>query len=512
MSKYLDKDGLAHFWENIKNYFGEEGSRLVYDDDANEYTNQSIHAWLSGQRDGKAYGISVPTGGSTTCTKLGANEGIAVPTPGVIGTPAVDPYVDIAPFRHWDVNGYVDADGMPHVTAIDGDGNFKRDGSNGNVWVMAPVLYYVAGTATDAVTLSVSDTKLAGMQPQPAALLPDGTTRPYMLYAKYNLGTYDNTLMSVSGVPARTGDISHNSLITQLSTATTGYAGLSYADIWYWQTMFLLKYATKDSTSVMAGCSSYNYSYAVTVAETGVTHVTIATASASHLVVGSTVCVGAGATDRSNSACDAAKILSITASTDSNSIVALDVTTAFDTDTTMKVYTLPWHTGATDKVEGDGSPMSNSAGNQPFKLQGIELMTGIYEIAGDLMVQYGTDGAEVVCNTDSRNEATSVTSNHTHTGKMLPQGSSDAWQYPMYPDFTTPVPFCAGAGGNNTNLGMCDGFCTKKTGTSGTYAWFALGNLGAGRVVGVWCAHAGNGLGSTWWNCGSRLSANGRKG
>lgn len=512
MSKYLDKDGLAHFWENIKNYFGEEGARLVYDEDAGEYTNQSVHSWLSGMRDGLAYGISVPTGSSTACTKTGANEGIDVPVCGTIGTPAVDPYQTIAPFMVWDVNGYVDSDGMPHVTAIDGDGRFKRDGTNGNVWVMAPVLYYADGTATNAVTLSISDTQLAGMQPQPAALLPDGTLRPFMLYAKYAGSIQDGTFVSVSGVPTTTRTISHNSLITQCSTASTGYAGLSYADLWYIQTMFLMKYATKNSQSKMAGCHSYNYGYAITVAETGVTHVTIATSNAANLLVGSTVCVGAGATDKSNSVCDNAKILSITASTDSNSIVALDTITAFDTDTTLKLYTMPWHTGATDAVQGDGSPSSNSSGKEPFKLQGIELMVGCYETVGDIICNCDSNGEEAVYNKDSKNEATSVTANYTHSGKYLPQGSSDGWQYPLYPDFSTPVPFCAGTGGNTSNSGMCDGFYTKKTGSTGTYEWLAFGYLYLGASAGLWFVSASSGLGNTGWYIGSRLSANGRKG
>ena len=111
-----------------------------------EYPAAQLELWLKRIRDGKSYGIEIPKGLSTGCTKLGANGGIAVPIPGTNTVPAVDPYTQRGPFAYFEVNGFVDPDGSPHVTAIMGDGRFARDGSNGDVWTMpiweADEIYY----------------------------------------------------------------------------------------------------------------------------------------------------------------------------------------------------------------------------------------------------------------------------------------------------------------------------------------------------------------------------------
>ena len=202
---------------------------LIWDDVNNCYTNQSVAAMLAAQKNGLAYGVSIPKGSTTACTKIGANAGIANPTPGYVGTPAIDPYAQLGPFVHYDVNGYVDADGTPHVTAIEGDGNFKRDGSNGDVWVLAPVLWWkIDESGNDAVTISVSDSKLPGLSAQPQAYLPDNTLRPYILYAKYiGVKGADNKMHSYSGFKPWNRSVSHNSLITQCATRASPTIGMS---------------------------------------------------------------------------------------------------------------------------------------------------------------------------------------------------------------------------------------------------------------------------------------------
>ena len=81
---------------------------LEWDPSTGKYTDESIAAWLDTTRDGKAYGLSIPRGSAVACTKLGANAGIAAPTPGWVGHPAIDPYAQLGPFAFWLVNGYVD--------------------------------------------------------------------------------------------------------------------------------------------------------------------------------------------------------------------------------------------------------------------------------------------------------------------------------------------------------------------------------------------------------------------
>lgn len=495
----------------------------IWDETNNCYTNQSITAMLAAQKNGLAYGVSIPKGSTTACTKIGANACIAVPTPGYVGTPAIDPYTQLGPFVHYDVNGYVDADGTPHVTAIEGDGSFKRDGSNGNVWVLAPVLWWnMDETGNDAVTLSVSDTKLAGMSAQPQAYLPDGSMRPYMLYAKY-IGSNDGegNMVSVSGAKPWSRNLSHNTLITACNNATTGYSGKSIADDWYLKTMFLLKYATKNSQSVFTGCTNYNYQYNPAVAEEGVTRVILTNAQAANLAVGSAMMLGTHTgTNPSNDrntgvnfdVFDGLRILSITDYDENNKAINFDTATTFDVATTYLLSTSSWRAGCLDAVEGDGT-LTNAGrlnSHEPFKIQGIETMMGLYETLGDVVLHSdGSTGWEVCVNHDSRNEATSITANYVHTGKVLASGEADAWHYSLYPGSADGLLYGVGEGASQTT-GMCDGAYTNKTATSGDREWLGLGHLSHGAGAGLWCVGGLTGLGYGSWSFGSRLSGTGR--
>lgn len=486
---------------------------LIWDSDHDCYTNESVHALVSSWRDGMAYGVSIPKGSTTECTKTGAHEAVAAPTPGYVGRAAVDPYTHLGPFRHSEVNGFVDEDGTPHVTAIEGDGHFKRDGSNGDVWILTPVLYWLIDeTDNDSVEISISDTMLTGMAAQPQAYLPDGSLRPYMLYAKYpGVKGADGYMHSYSGLPTWNRNVSHDSLRTQCRTASSGYSGKSIADDWYVKIVaWLMKYAGKHSQGVYAGCINYNLNYAVTVAETGKTRVIIAKANAANLVVGSSVTLGSS--DHSNSVLDGTRILSIEDYDADNSAVNLDTTTTFDTTTSLKLSTAPWHSGSLDSVEGDGTITSAgaSSGKEPFKLQGIELGVGVWEVIGDvIMYSDGTRGWEPCVNYDSRNEATSVTSDYTHTGKYFYSDTADGWKYPLYPSNAGGLIYGAGSGGS-ISTGMCDGQYTLKTETSGSKELLGLGGLRDTGFAGLFAGNADVALTNALWGIGSRISGTGR--
>lgn len=481
----------------------------VWDEESGCYTNESIAALLDARRDGLSYGVSIPKSASVSCTKLASNAGMANPVPGIVGTPSVDPYVGRGAFRYYEVNGTVDADGMPHVTGIMGDGRFRRDGTNGDVWIMTPVLWWREAASDDAIERYVSDTRLTGMEPQPHAYLPDGTLRPYMLYAKYaGVQGADGYMHSYSGHATWTRNVSHNSLITQCRTATTGYSGKSVADDWYVKTMFLLKYATKHSQSVMAGCTNYNLNYAVTVAESNVTRVIIAKSNASNLIIGSSVSLGTA--DHGNQVFGHGRIVSITSYDANNSAVNIDTTTSFTTTTSHKLSAEPWHTGACDMVEGDGSPSNNTNGKEPFVLQGIECMLGMFEVLGDVIVSNdGSSGWVPYVNHDSRNETTSVTANYRSCGRALPTDATDSYKYPLYSQVSEGLDFGSTTGGS-TSAGICDGHYTNKLETTGTKEWRSVGALGSGAVAGLWFVYANFGLTGSDWGIGGRVSATGR--
>jgi hypothetical protein len=485
------------------------GSLLTYDDEAGEYAG--VDKWLRSMRDGRIYSIKVPTGSAVACVKADANAGVAVPTPGTNSAAAIDPYAALAPFFHIDCNATVDADGVPHITAISGDGMFARTGGNGNVWVLAPVLFWkIADDADGAYTvISISDTQLPGFSPQPGAMLPDGSLRPCMIYAKYALSTYDGEAASVSGAQPRTRDVSHNALITICKTATTGYSGRSVADDWYLKVMLLMKYATKNSQSVFQGCASYNVIKAVTVAASNQSHVIVAKNHG--YLAGSAVMIGTQNTDRGNAAAhdvlDYAVIKRIESHDDSNDKLILN--RAATTAVGNYVISAPWPTGCCDGVQGDGSPTSRTSGKEPFSLQGIETAMGMYEVMSGVALKYDGSACNVMVLHDTKKEATTISADYVDTGVDLPVAATEGWKYPTR--LSNAKGMLVGTGsGASTTTGMCDGTYTNAQATNADREFPSLGHLYNGSYAGWWCVNGDNALSHAWWSIGSRLSGTGR--
>ena len=141
------------------------------------------------------------------------------------------------------------------------------------------------------------------------------------------------------------------------------------------------------SETVVQGCRSYAYTYAITVAQTDAKSVILKKTDAANLVVGSAIDVGDGS-DRqkasSYAVASSAVILSIEAYDDNNSRVNLDLAAGITTTTSNKINTIAWRSGSCDNVLGvDGSPTNCTSGKEPFIIQGIECMVGAYEVYAD---------------------------------------------------------------------------------------------------------------------------------
>ena len=484
-----------------------------FSEETGRYDNASIAAWLARMRDGKNYGVSIPKGSSTACTKTGANAGIANPKPGVIGRAAIDPYVNQGAFFFVEVNGGVDADGTPYVTAIDGDGRFSR---LDDTWVLTPVLYTLEAETDDAVNLTVSDTRQPGMKRQPAALLPNGAQRPYMLYAKYALSVdADGKPRSVSG-PQVKRFVSHDTGVSLMKTATTGDSFKTAADDWYVKVMFLLKYATKNSQSVFAGCTGYDVQMSPTVAESNTTRVVVAKEKADQILIGSSMILGTHtgtSNDRGNGynydVFDAATVIKKVDVDASNTAIYFDVAKPFTTATTYLLSTVPWRAGACDAVEGDGSPTSCTDGKQPFVVQGIELGLGMYEVLGNVLIQYTGTGTVVYMNPDTKNEKAGSSPDSALSAGAFPGQAAEGWNYALYCKTVNGLMIQQGTGAS-TSVGICDGNYKVADTTVGWREWLSLGYLWSWGVAGLWYVNGNLGTGVAWWYIGSRRSANGR--
>lgn len=485
----------------------------IFNEETGRYTNASIAAWLAKMRDGKNYGVSVPKGSATACTKTGANAGIANPKPGIIGRAAIDPYVNHGAFTFFEVNGGVDADGTPFVTAIDGDGRFSR---TDDTWIMTPVLYTLETETNDAVNITVSDTRQPGMKRQPAALLPNGAQRPYMLYAKYALSVdAEGKPRSVSGAQVKRF-VSHDTGVSLMKTATTGDSFKTAADDWYVKVMFLLKYATKNSQSVFSGCTGYDVQISPTVAESNTTRVVVAKEKADQILIGSSMILGTHtgtSNDRGNGynydVFDAATVIKKVDVDTSNTAIYFDVTKPFTTATTYLLSTVPWRAGACDAVEGDGSPTSCTDSKQPFVIQGIELGLGMYEVLGNVLIQYTGTGTVVYVNPDTKNEKAGSSPGSALSAGAFPGQAAEGWNYALYCKTVNGLMIQQGTGAS-TSVGICDGNYKVADTTDGWREWLSLGFLWNGGVAGLWCVYGSNGTGIAWWYIGSRRSANGR--
>lgn len=494
-----------------------KGVRFEYDGTKGEYGN--IAAYFAAHKDGKVYGVRFPkyTYSNTPTgvkTRDNANLTIEISTNDKAGR---DDYAALPAFRVWDVNATVDDDGVPHVTAIDGiDTRFRRDGSNGDVYVMTCPGYYKLESTSTHNEFLYSDTQYDGYAPLPGVLLPDGSKRPCLLFAKYaaSLDSQQRPL-SVSGKEIDREFGSQNRAIDYALKKGKGYAGRCAGDTFYVQLMLMLKYATKNS-DVLGGCWQYTPQTAVTKAETGVKRVIIATSYANNFDVGSTVNVGTDK-ERNNagnySAARARTILSKTAIDASNTALNLDGD-AITTTTACFVNSMPWKTGATDKLLGtDGRPSAAFAANhQPIRLQGIELFNGIYESDADLIANAVKDNdnlgrIELYRVFDITKASKTSTANYTKIGEFTARDktTNDSWRYAE--DFTLSNGVIIPTGLNATSTtGMCDAIGANPLTSQGLRQVLRFGYLWDGAACGAFAANLRNDLANRRWNIGGRIS------
>ena len=518
--------GGETYYTSMRSYFQANGAAVKAD------LTEIVEGWYnlgrSGWEGGTKFPLTTLESGSTG-TKFGSNTSLSC-TPSTNTVEGQDDYKLLPLFAVVDCNWYLDSNGKKHITAIKGIpsyNTFVDDDPTKPVGVlqMTPWLKYEEDS--EGYSYTITDiARAAGFQPVPEAIDLDGTVHSFVLHAKYGMG---DDYSSISGVPIRVWDVSHNGEITPIRNKFSNlYCGKTSADDAWMKLMCYIKYASLTLDGIMNGCCSYyNNNKHPAVAETGVKRVIVTAAEGASLLVGSTMCVGTATYGSKASQCsvvDRAKITAIESveiDGTTYSAVYLDVENTFDTTTELFWSTMQWHTGSTDNVLGnDGSPYSNTSSKEPYKLQGIEQSYGCYEIIGDTILCYETDGDDTqLCMHVCRNATlitTSRTADYEKVGYSCPAlGASDAWSYIKRLGFDPDHPECWFAkevGGSSSTFSM-DAAYLKKQGTSGNYEWRALGNLDSGLAyAGLSCAGARDGLSFAGWGIGGRLSANGSRG
>lgn len=519
----LTKD---NYYAVMKAWFAANGSAIVADLSVlcERWYQITRTGWEGGTQFWQPDQSSLSTG-----TKVGDNAGMTC-VPSTNTTAGQDDYAGIPLFAPIDCNWYLDDAGKRHIRAIKGVDSlytYVNNEADKPVGVIQTAPWIKVDEEATTYTYWMTDkAEKIGYVPVAEAVDLDGTVHSWVVHSKYGMG---DAYSSISGVPTRIWDVSHNSQIAAIRTAmgSNVYCGKSCADDTWMKLHVYIKYASLTLDNIMNGCCSYyNATLKPAVAETGVKRVLVTAAQAAGLLVGSTVCLGSAAYAGKAAQCsvvDRAKIVSIeTVEVGGVSYFALNLNVSdnFDTTTELFLTTMSWYAGSCDDVKGnDGSPYSNTSSKEPYKLQGIEQSYGSYEIIGDTILQYGTvDGQNVLCCMICRNAkkiTTSVTADYEAAGYTVDCPAASAWMYIRKLGFNAAHPDCMFAidivGGSSSTFTRDAIYILAVA--SGVYEWLALGFLSLGLTrAGLSCAGANVGLSIADWAIGGRLSPNGSRG
>ena len=497
---------------------------------------KSIENYYALRRTGKVYQTKIwkfAANPTSTGEKLLDNAGLAF-EPSTDTEEGQDDYLNGQnPLFEWcNVNYVRDTDGSPKPVAIEGTSDYKTSGSV-DVGAMQMSFWWkwdASDPEYDLITISDTPHPELGLVPWRECVKADGTVLPWCIGSKYVSGiASDGLLRSQPGLKPERNQ-SHNNMITNYQEKGEGYWGAGACRNVFQFIFNAIKGGTKNSQTLFAGCVSYNYQYeaAVQSAEAH-TYFPVTNAQAGNLVVGSSVSVGyagnnSGTENRDrgqatvHSYADNVKILSIDTLDENNKAVYLDLPEEDAFDTQPHAYTeefsapiilstMHWLTGATDGVKGrhDGSPVSNTNGKYPYRVQGREYAVGGYILASDVVMDFQSDYGKNVYvapkgTAHSSSDAT-IRSTYTLLGKIPAKADGTGGDYyvgDIAVDEETGAWYPSVQGSSNSQ-GYGDMVYAGGAATSGTREFLQGGVLWDGSSAGSACLYCGSWLGWSAW-------------
>lgn len=487
-----------------------------------------LYAGLGILRTGKLYGVKVwksASNLSTNIEKTRDNIGLVCQpsTDTVLGR---DDYADIPLFQWVKCNYKRYDDGFAYPVAIEGYGNYKETGDV-DCGAMQPTFWYkeIDNDSYKELIISDSPNHALMLEPWEEAVRADGTVMPYFINSRYHsiVGT-DGKLYSNRGRISR--NQSHNNMITNYQKKGAGYWGAGSDRYTFAQIMMFIKYGTKSIQKVMAGVTNHNVQIKASIqSEEANTYFPVTNSQANSILVGTRFSVGYGTfnssgainIDRGNGTIHAyADDVVVTAKVPMddgvNTAIYLDCT-AFNTmpitdsnGYTSDIYLSSMHawSGDTDSVIGhhDGSPVSNTDGKHPCRIQGIEFMLGGYTVASDTVMLFKSDYSKDVyvapCGVAHSSSDSTIQSTYTLVGNIPANNGSDFWIGDVnhvngvwYP--STVV--------SSDQYGMGDRCYAGGQSTSGSREYLQGGYLGYGSGAGLSFLSCWVGLAWTMWNC-----------
>ena len=506
------------------------------------------------QRTGKVYTVKFPlwkTSHLAEGEKLDDNAGLVL-EPSTKTIRGRNDYKDIPLFKTYDVNAYVDGDGVRHVTAIKGDKNFRDTGKT-DVFVMQMSYFEKTWTDDQYWYYSITDTARDGYTVARECINRDGTTQPFALYSKYVTSFIDDKPYSTKGMaPARycsnpneavkSVNNSYNGLIDYCKKKGKFYTGGTTALYKYVLLTQQLMLDTTVPKSKIWGCANYWVNTPASIKSTDKhTYFPVTKAQADNYPVGAGVSVGYKHLNSDGKATDDrtyseihkyandVRILKKEPLDDDNVAIYLDVDEPFNTmpvqlsDTVSSdiyLFSMHWNSGFSDNVlDRCGCPCENksdlTSGRYPMVWQGIELMVGGYETFGNSFMNIVnlTTRDVYVCNdatklTKDENQAKLT---YTKLPYQMTVSKNSQWNYvtELKVDIENGafVQTASGQDGSSSATGFGDAIYFDGA-KSGTREFLSLGNLYYGSAAGLTFCFGSLWLGSANWNVLARLSIN----
>ena len=522
----------AMFGQLIQNDVALRDAASIFAKNKNEQALFLLNLRRTGKRYGvhfNAYNVSPASEGTRLYDAVGK---VAIPSTDTVRNR--NDFEGESVFYGLEVNGSVGTDGEFVVQYIKGiDNEFSRE--DYDVYILFLTQWIELSIDANGENLVISDEKFPGSFPEGAAIRPDGTVRPFVAMAKYMAADNDDGVASsITGRNAAHNQ-SHNGMITRFHNKGTQYCGTTAQDKAHLDNLFLVAFATRNTQSVMAGCTSYSYQYAATVQESNAERIIITKAQAANFVVGSAVSIGnptslsSGAPnldrgiDGMHAKANRVKIVSIEDYDGENSAVNVDnggkkfstASTVVD-GVTCPTYisSMPWMTGSCDNVLAScGSPVSNTNGNFPYVLFGVETSIGMYELVANVIMKIANHAMIPYICYDCTKLATSVTDDYKAVGYSLAD-TQETWKYISKLGYDPDNP-CVRHGvevNATSSTGYADGQWTNKLDqiADTTRLWWFGGHLNNGAIAGRFSASLGGALSSASWTYAARLSASGR--
>lgn len=418
-------------------------------------------------------------------------------------------------------------DGTMNVLAVEGvDDTFDVTGELAPVYTVSPSLLIKKWSDE---TYSYKSWRLGskdGYAPYAGDIDPDGNMREITWHPTCP-GGLDSRSRLGSGIGQKPANRRSGVAGLTLARNLDPYEGLwNDADTIHVLDMWQLRHFTLGNSGVCEGCQSYNFQYTVAMAETGVKRILLTTAQAANLQVGSNIMAGTHPSGTNNDRGTAANfnifdnatitsIEEVMISDTTYAAVYVDTDSTFDVPETAFVSTAPWSGGNTENLPGhkDGACHSLTAGQNPMRVMGVEVMDGAYTIGLDPLYNVtnfadGKGDYTVYECKDSTKLAGSVTSNYKNTGiayTQMPQG----WQYvKKFFDTVKAVLFPETIGGSTTT---CYKDAFSGTASAGVRCPWRFGALSIGAPAGLACGTGGNTPSYAFWYGRPRLSGSGKK-